>query len=167
MLRRTLSWVVVAVSGLGVSSAVRADPVVSAAAPSSPSLWRHLELEFPVFKPLSFSFNANAVPGFEALRLPTFRSESVWFQSGSLSLRSFSRVSPTTELECSFACQPVLERTLGAEGHLELGAAGRSIPATYLYLRGQTTQSMPMLSGTRGPQKFGFLSAGLSGLLDF
>jgi hypothetical protein len=166
MLRRTLSWVVVAVSGLGVSSAVRADPVVAAPAPN-PSLWRHLELEFPVFKPLSFSFNPNAVPGFEALRLPTFRSESVWFQSGRLSLRSFSQVSPTTELECSFACQPVLERTLGAEGHLELGAAGRSIPATYLYLRGQTTQAMPIVSGTRGPQKFGLVSAGLSGLLDF
>lgn len=167
MLRRILSWLVGVALGVGATQIARADPLGAGPNPGGPSLWSRLELEFPVLKPLRFSFDGQAVPGFEPLRLPTFRSESVWFESGRLSLRSFTQVAPSLELDCSVTCQPMLDHTLGVEGRLQLGGVGPAIPATYLYVRGQSTQVFPTAPAARGAQKFGLLSAGFGGLLDF
>lgn len=135
---------------------------------SSPrTFFAPLELELPFLRPLRFSFSSDPVPGFESLRLGTYRTESVWLERENLSLRTFGHVAPSLELDCSLTCQPMLERVAGVEGRLGLGGVGRAIPATYLFLRGQSSHVAPLVPGTRGLQKSNLLSFGLGGLLDF
>jgi hypothetical protein len=131
--------------------------------------WQRLELTLPFFKPQRFSFSAEPIPGFEALGLPTFKAESVWWQRGALSLRSFSEIAPALELDCSLSCQPALARTMAVEGRIELGGISRAIPATNFYVRAQSSQVIPPAgSGTAMPvRSYKLLSAGFSGLLDF
>jgi len=149
------------------SGAAYADPS-SAASAQLQSPWQRLELKFPFFKPLRFTFNTDAVPGYQALELPTFKAESVWWEVGSLSLRSFTEVAPALELDCSVACQPALARTMAVEGRLELGGIGRAIPATHAYVRAQSTQVFaPAAAGFAPMRSYGLVSAGFGGLLDF
>ncbi|MFZ5893823.1 MAG: hypothetical protein ACOY0T_22370 [Myxococcota bacterium] len=166
MQRGVWSWAISIVSvGACSLSTAHADPLGSA--PGAPNAWQRLELEFPILKPLRFSFDTTPTPGFEPLRLPTFRSESVWWEQGSLSLLSFSQVAPLG-IECSVTCQPMLERTIGAEGRLELGGLGRAVPSTHLFMRAQNTQAYPALSGTGSkPTSYSLVTAGFGGLLDF
>ncbi|MGC4089619.1 MAG: hypothetical protein QM756_17375 [Polyangiaceae bacterium] len=161
MLRAAFAWVLV-LAGIASARVAHADP-----APPPNPLWQRLELEFPLLRPLRFSFNAAPVAGYEQLALPTFRSESVWWQRGALSLQTFSQQAPAFELDCSVTCQPMLERTLGVEGRLELGGLGRAAPATNLYVRAQSSQVFPSAAGTGRPRTFSLLSAGFGGLLDF
>jgi len=161
MLRRGHPWAVMIV-GLSLTGVAQADPTSAGSAP-----WQRLELTFPFLKPLRFSFNADPVPGYQALELPTFKAESVWWERGALSLRSFTEVAPALELDCTVTCQPTLARTLALEGRLGLGGLGRAIPATHVYVRGQSTQVVAPAGGGFVQRSFSLLSAGYGGLLDF
>lgn len=161
-MRRLLAGLSVAVT-CGVSALAHADPSSRAAARFFPPL----ELELPFLKPINFSFSSEPVPGFEMLRLGTYRTEALWWQRERLSLRTYGHVAPTFELDCMATCQPMLEHAVGVEGHVDLGGGGRALPASYLYLRGQSSQVAPVLAGSRGPQKSNLLSFGIGGLLDF
>lgn len=147
------------------SSPAHADP--SGATASTPRFFQPLELELPFAKPLSFSFSSEPVPGFETLRLGTYRAEAVWWRAGDLSLRTYGQVAPALELDCSSTCQPMLERVVGLDGRFDLGSAGRALPAAYVYVRGQSSQVVPTVPGTRSPIKSNLLGFGLGGLLDF
>jgi hypothetical protein len=158
----------VVIVGLSLASgAAHADPT-SLASAQVQGRWQRLELTFPFLKPLRFSFDADSVPGYEALRLPSFRAESVWWERGSLSLRSYSEVAPALELDCTLTCQTALANTLAIEGRAELGGLSRAVPATYLYARGQTTQVYSPAGGGAMPvRSYPLLSAGFGGLLGF
>ena len=164
-MRRLLVGLSVAVTCIAVRFA-HADPS-NASAASAPRFVPKLELELPLLKPLRFSFTSDPVPGFEMLRLGTYRAEALWWQRGSLSLLSYGQVAPALELDCLSTCQPMLERAAGVEGRFDLGGAGRALPASYLYLRGQSAQVISSLPGSRSPQRSNLLSLGLGGLLDF
>lgn len=164
-MRRVVSSFCVAVATL-TSPVADADPP-SRASGSLRSAPPRLELKLPFLAPLRFSFSSDPVPGFEALRLGTYRAESVWFEAGKLSLRTFGHVAPTLELDCALGCRPMLERVAGVELQLGLGGLGRTVPASYLFLRGQSAHAGPLLTGAKAVQKSGLLSLGIGGLLDF
>ncbi len=146
------------VLGLCVAAPAGADPVSLTAT--------HFDWKLPFPKPLRLNFSSTPVPGYEALRLPTFNAESVWFEQGRLSLLTFTRVSPGVELDCARLCQPLLDTSLGAEARFELGGAG-VVPESHLFLRGERGIALPIAAGGAQPRGFSRLTAGFAGLLDF
>jgi hypothetical protein len=97
---------------------------------------RWYQLQWPMLgKPLVFSWNLTASPTYETLRWSTYDWNTMLAQTGPISLQVFNRVLPAIELDClSGVCQPMVERTLGIEGRLNLG--GNSItPNNYLFAR--------------------------------
>jgi hypothetical protein len=56
-------------------------------------------------------------------------------QRGPISLQLFNRVLPAIEMDClAGVCQPMVEKTLGLEGRLNLGGGG-IMPNNYLFAR--------------------------------
>lgn len=90
--------------------------------------------------------------------VPLYYGEAQWFQRGPASLWTVNYVEESSELECSLECQPVIERSVGAEARLELGGGGR-IPETHAFLRGDTLRQRHLTSQR--------LRLGLAGTLDF
>jgi hypothetical protein len=148
---------------------VPADPVSNTTTGALPvTTIPHLMLEPPGIHPLRLSFSTVSVPGFEALDLPTFALDATWLERGPLGLHTFASVTPALELDCSSLCQPMLERDLGAESQLALGAVGPGLPETWLYLGGGWKQLTAVATGsTVSPRAGAFVRGGFGGRLAF
>ena len=122
-----------------------------------PFVGPRLRLTWPL-QPEQVSFNpGQPIPSADGLLRP-YRLEALWLQRGPLELKSFQRVEQSIELDCWLTCQPVLERSAGVEGRLQLGAVGRTVPESHVFARGASILS-PLQRGQR-------LLFGLGGLLD-
>jgi hypothetical protein len=135
-LQRRLDWLHAVCASAAISASAAADPVTppgSAGVPAAGRWVQRLELEWPSIKPRQRWFTATSVPGYEILRLPTFREEAAWWGTGRLELRSYAQVMPG-ELDCRLTCQPSLEQSGGLDVRLDLGGAG-AVPNTFLSLR--------------------------------
>lgn len=124
-----------------------------------------LELQYPSLLPLRSTFSTAPTPGYEMQMLPTFQHETVWWQSGALSLRSVTQAAPAFELDCTLGCQPLIERSAGAEARLQLGGRSASVvPSYHLFLRVDRHQAPSAASDARF--RAARVQFGLAGLLD-
>jgi hypothetical protein len=142
-----------------ISASAAADPAATPgyAGPPAAGRWvQRLELEWPTLQPRQRWFTGTSVPGYEVLRLPTFREEAEWWGAGRLALRSFTQVMPG-ELDCRLTCQPSLEQSGGLDLRLDLGGAG-AVPNTFLSLRREN-----VITPARGHSRW---ALGFGGLLD-
>ncbi len=122
-----------------------------------PLMGPRLRLTWPI-QPKQVSFNlGRPILSADGILQP-YRLEALWLQQGPLELRTFQRVEQSVELDCTLTCQPVLERSVGVEAKLKLGAPSRAVPETHLFARGES-----FLSALRSGQRLTF---GLGGLLD-
>ena len=97
----------------------------------TPATLQRLQLPAPWLTPLRVSFSDRAVPGFELLRLPTYRHE-VSLTRGPLSLVAFQYAAVGPELDCRVVCEPTIERAAGVETRLKLGGVG-PIRSTHVF----------------------------------
>jgi len=103
-------------------------------------------------------WNTTPEPSYEVLRWPTYDWQIVLASQGPASLSAFNRVKPAIEMDClATPCHPIIKRSIGLEGRLNLGGKG-VVPDNYLFLRRQT-----VLSPTGNVRR---LSFGLGGTLD-
>jgi hypothetical protein len=122
-----------------------------------PLMGPRLRLTWPL-EPKQVSFNlGQPILSADGILQP-YHLEALWLQRGPLELRSFQRVEQSVELDCTLTCQPVLERSVGVEARLKLGAPSRAVPETHLFARGES-----FVSALRSGQR---LTLGLGGLLD-
>jgi hypothetical protein len=127
-----------------------------------------LRLTFPV-TPRRFTFSEVRPIGLGADLGPTrhFTAESVWLESGALSLRTRTESAESLGLDCSgVTCMPATELSITAEARLNLGSpAGlRVVPETYVYAR---YKHLANPGGGFAMPRAGQLQLGLGGLLDF
>src|ERR1700690_2859263 len=97
---------------------------------------RWFQLDLPLLgRPLTFSWNLTASPTYETLRWSTYDWNTMLALKGPISLQLFNRVLPAIEMDClASVCQPMVEKTLGLEGRLNLGGRG-IMPNNYLFTR--------------------------------
>jgi hypothetical protein len=127
-----------------------------------------LRLTFPI-TPLRFTFSEVRAIGLGAALGPTghFTAESVWLESGALSLRSRTESVESIGLDCTgLTCAPARELSVTGEARLDLGAPGglRFVPDTHLYARYKRFANP---GGGLTKPRAGQLQLGLGGLLDF
>ena len=156
-IRRVLIWLGFAVPTVLASSA-RSEPSASRlrlTAPVPTALPG--SVMFPL-APLRFSI-APITPrfGWNAAQ-PMFRADSLWFEQGRLSLRSFASIDERGELDCALSCYAVTERVFGLETRVSLAGGGRGTE-TYAFLRGENVWSRGVSEGR--------LRLGWGGTLDF
>jgi hypothetical protein len=120
---------------------------------------RWFRLQMPLIG-LTFKtyWNTTPEPSYEMLRWPTYDWQIVVASQGPASLSAFNRVKPAIDMDClATPCHPIIEKSIGLEGRLNLGGMG-VVPNNYLFVRRQT-----VLSPTGNVRRLGF---GLGGTLD-
>jgi hypothetical protein len=127
-----------------------------------------LRLSFPI-TPLRFTFSEVRPIGLGAALgpAPYFRAESVWFESGALSLRTRTESVEGLDLDCiGLTCAPTTELSVTGEARIDLGApaGSRVVPETYVYAR---YKHLANPGGGFAKPRAGQLQLGLGGLLDF
>lgn len=117
------------------------------------------QLELPIIsKPLTIAWQVGSAPSYELLRWPTYDWQTSLLSRGPLEMSAFNRVKPAIELDClSTKCEPIQEKTVGAEMRVHVGGRG-ALPRNYLFLRREMVLS-PIQNFTR-------LGVGIGGLLD-
>ena len=117
------------------------------------------QLRVPIIgKPLTIAWQVGSAPSYELLRWPTYDWQTILLNRGPVELFVFNRVKPAIELNClSTKCEPIQDKTLGAEMRVNLGGRG-ALPKNYLFLRRET-----LLTPPRNFSRFG---VGIGGLLD-
>lgn len=108
-----------------------------------------LKLEFPEPRFFHFSFDGRTTPGFELLRLPTFRGELSFTPTHWLGLTAFQTAAPALELDCRTVCEPILENKLGLELRVPLGGT-RALPANAFVVGVDTARSATGVRFDRG-----------------
>jgi hypothetical protein len=155
-----------AAQGLPPSSARLELPTRLSLPPLYPS--ERLRLTFPI-TPLRFTFSEVRPIGLGAALGPTayFTAESVWLESGALSLRTRTASVEAIGLDCAgLTCAPTTELSVVGEARLALGAlaGSRVVPETYVYGRYQQFASP---GGGLAKPRPGRFQLGVGGMLDF
>lgn len=115
--------------------------------------------------PLRFSFSEVRPVAAATWNGPTnlFRAESVWFESGALTLRTIGEKVEGLGLDCqALRCAPETETSLAVEARIAIGGTG-IVPDNYIYGR------YKQVSGAGGSflkPGAGIASFGIGGVLD-
>lgn len=156
MVRQSLRLgIVLAVAA--VTTGAHADPKEGAVLGDElPPLMPRLQLTWPI-APQRLSFDLSRPILSADGPLQPYHYQATWWRSGPLELLSFQSVDQSFELECRLTCQPVIERSWGAEARYHLGGSG-AVPDPYLFARRAVVLS-PLKTEGR-------LLVGLGGQLD-
>lgn len=110
-------------------------PLPGSAPATTTQVQRWFELEAPLSRRLSLSFDLRPTPTYELLQIPTFEGRASLWRSGRFNLSLFERVAPAVGLECGLTCAPALERSIGLDARLDLTRISRQVPSTFFFVQ--------------------------------
>ena len=162
-----ISWVIFALCSALASAAYGQSVPTSRQNLVAPSLGtdelnggvRWFQLEMPLLGlPLRITWNPVASPTYEVLGLSMYNLDARFWERGAFSVSLFNSVRPAIELDClASVCRPMIERTFGLEGRINLGGRG-IVPNNFLFIRPER-----VLGPMRGIPRF---KLGIGGDLD-